>query len=154
MNVKTLRRRVGFYPPFLGAGIKVKYIAPDVRRIDVEMPLRFWNRNLVGTHFRGSLYAMTDLFFMMMLIQNLGPDYIVWDKSAGIRFRRPGTGTVHARFELTQERLDEIRTLADRQEKVEPVFQVQVVDAKGNVVAEIEKVLYVRRKPAVTPEPR
>jgi acyl-coenzyme A thioesterase PaaI-like protein len=137
---------LSLYPPFLGAGIRVKHAAPGFRSIDVEMKLRFWNRNYVGTQFGGSLYAMTDPFLMLMLIENLGRDYIVWDKAAAIRFKRPGKGTVRAHFELTEERIAEIRAQADREPKVEPVFEVQVVDDEGTVVAEVQKTLYVKRK--------
>jgi hypothetical protein len=86
----ALRRWINFWPPFLGAGIRVNYIAPDMKAVDVEMKLRFWNANYVGTHFGGSLFAMTDAFYMLMLIANLDSDYVVWDKAATIRYRKPG----------------------------------------------------------------
>src|SRR3954470_14145158 len=92
------------YPPYLGAGITVTHVDRDVTRIDVEMKLRAWNQNFVGTQFGGSLYSMCDPFFMIMLIAQLGPDYIVWDKSASIEFLKPGRGTVRARFDLPKER--------------------------------------------------
>src|SRR5437868_13852984 len=86
----ALRRGVNLWPPFLGAGIRVKRIASDMKAIDVEMKLRWWNANYVGTHFGGSLFAMTDAFYMLMLMANLGRDYIVWDRAASIRYRKPG----------------------------------------------------------------
>lgn len=135
-----------FYPPYLGAGVQVKTIAPDFRYIRVEMPLTPLNTNYVGTHFGGSLYSMCDPFFMLMLIKHLGPDFIVWDKAAAIRFRRPGRGRVHAEFRLTDQEIETIRTKALRGEKVEPEFEVSVYDWKGEVVATITKTLYVRRK--------
>jgi len=143
---KRLLKRLRLYPPFLGAGIRVTHVAEDFRSIDVEMPLRFYNRNYVGTHFGGSLYSMCDPFFMVMLIENLGPEYIVWDKAATIRFKKPGKGLVKAKFRLSPEQVEEIRTQADAQGKIEPQFQVAVIDAEGNVVAEIDKLLYVRKK--------
>ncbi len=145
-NIKKLLRRLNLYPPFLGAGIRVRRISEDFRTIDVEMPLRFWNRNYVGTHFGGSLYSMCDPFFMVMLIENLGPDYIVWDKAATIRFKKPGKGVMKATFTLLPEKIEEIRSQADSQVKVEPRFQVVVTDAEGNVVAEVDKLLYVKKK--------
>lgn len=145
-TAKQLKRRLKFYPPYLGAGVRVTHIAEDFSRIEVEMPLRFYNKNYVGTHFGGSLYSMCDPFYMLMLIELLGPNYIVWDKAAGIRFKRPGRGLVRARFEISKEKLEEIRAAADSTGKVEPEFQVEVKDAEGNVIAEIEKRLYVRRK--------
>lgn len=135
-----------FWPPFFGAGIRIRKISRDYRSIDVEMRLRFWNRNYVGTHFGGSLYAMTDPFFMLMLMENLGSDYIVWDKAASIRFKRPGRSTVKANFSITSEQIEKIRSEADNAIKVEPVFRVEVSDLEGTLIAEVEKILYVRRK--------
>jgi len=142
---RWLFRLLTLYPPYLGAGVRVK-LSPDLRTFEVRMGLHWWNRNYVGTHFGGSLYAMCDPFFMLILIEALGRGYVVWDKSATIRFRRPGRGTVRATFHIPQERVDEIRAAADAGGKVEPVFRVDVVDGRGEVVAEVEKLLYVRRK--------
>jgi hypothetical protein len=83
---------------------------------------------------------------MLILMRALGRDYIVWDKTAGIRFVSPGRGTVRAHFHIPQSRVDEIRTAADQNGKVEPTFTVDVLDTEGNVVAQVEKLLYVRRK--------
>ncbi len=145
---KKLLRRLKFYPPFVGAGIRVRHISEDFRRFDVEMPLKFWNRNYVGTHFGGSLYAMTDPWFMFILMHNLGSDFIVWDKAATIHFKKPGKGLMKARFEISAERIAEIRAQAEAGGKVEPKFQAVVTDSDGNVIAEIEKLLYVRKKDA------
>jgi len=143
---RKLRRFIRLYPPYLGAGVRVTHIAADFRRVEVEMPLRFYNRNYVGTHFGGSLYSMVDPFYMLMLINILGPDYIVWDKAANIRFKRPGKGVMKAVFELTEEKIAEIRAAADTQPKVEPLFQVLIKDEEGKVVAEVDKLLYVKKK--------
>ncbi len=134
------------WPPFLGAGIRVRRLDPDWKAIDVEMKMRFWNANYVGTQYGGSLYSTTDPFYMLMLIQNLGRDYIVWDKSANIRFRRPGRGTVRSEFRLTDAQLHQIREQSKMQEKIEPTFLVEVRDESGNVVAVVEKVLHIRKK--------
>jgi acyl-coenzyme A thioesterase PaaI-like protein len=144
MKKRLLLRAINAWPPFLGAGIRVKRMTS--KAIDVEMKLRRWNRNYVGTHFGGSLYSMTDPFFMLMLIENLGPEYIVWDKSATIRFKKPGRGKVRAEFRLSSDQVEEIRRAVAANGKTEPTFIVQVKDAAGEVVAEVEKVLWVRRK--------
>jgi Domain of unknown function (DUF4442) len=145
----ALRRGVNLWPPFLGMGIRVQQIAPDMKSIDVEMKLRWWNANYVGTHFGGSLFAMTDPFYMLMLMANLGRDYIVWDKAASIRYRKPGKGTVRAEFRLTDAQLDDIREKLNALPKWEPVFKVEVKDADGNLIAEVEKVLHVKKKEAL-----
>lgn len=142
----ALRRAVNLWPPFLGAGIRVKSVAPDMKSIDVEMKLCWWNANYVGTHFGGSLFAMTDAFYMLMVMANLGRDYIVWDKAASIRYRKPGRGTVRAEFRLTDTQLDEIRENLKTLPKYEPRFMVEVRDKQGNVIAEVEKLLHVRKK--------
>jgi hypothetical protein len=117
-----------------------------MKAIDVEMKLRFWNANYVGTHFGGSLFAMTDPFYMLMLIANLDRDYIVWDKAATVRYRKPGKGTVRAEFRLSDNQIEDIREKLKRLPKYEPVFSVEVKDEAGIVIAEVEKVLHVRKK--------
>jgi len=142
-----LRRWINLWPPFLGMGIRIKHIGPDMKAVDVEMKLRFWNANYVGTHFGGSLFAMTDPFYMLMLMANLGRDYIVWDKAATIRYRKPGKGKVRAEFRLTDAQLTDIREKLEALPKYEPTLSVEVKDEAGVVIAEVEKLLHVRKKP-------
>lgn len=147
---RHIRLWLNLWPPFLGSGIRVTRLDPDWRAIDVEMKLRFFNSNYVGTHYGGSLYSMTDPFYMLMLIENLGRDYVVWDKSASIRFRRPGRGRVTAMFRLSEEQLADIRQQMQAAEKIEPTFTVEVKDESGEVVAVVDKVVQVRKKRAVS----
>ena len=142
---KNLRVLLNLWPPLLGAGIRVTRLDEDWRAVDVEMKLRRWNRNCVGTHYGGSLYSMTDPFYMVMLIENLGREYVVWDKSASIRFRKPGRGTVRAEFRLSEEQIEEIRRALEAEEKAEREFGVEVRDEEGAVVAEVRKVLHFRK---------
>jgi acyl-coenzyme A thioesterase PaaI-like protein len=137
---------INWYPPLLGAGIHVLHRESDEHTIKVRMKLTRLNINAVGVHFGGSLYAMCDPFFMLILMQHLGRDYIVWDKAASIQFVKPGKGTVFATFHVPPETIAEIRAQADRGEKLEPVFSVNVVDAQGEIIAQVEKRLYVRKK--------
>jgi acyl-coenzyme A thioesterase PaaI-like protein len=139
-----LEKLINFYPPLFGAGIRSRTI--DERTVEVEMKLTAFNRNIVDVHFGGSLYAMCDPWFMLILMRLLGPDYIVWDKAASIRFKQPGRGKVKARFHVSAERMDQIRLDADRNFKTEPTFTVDVFDEQGQVIANVEKLLYVRRK--------
>lgn len=140
-------RLISLWPPYLGAGIRV--IRPDDHTFVVRMKLRWWNRNYFGTHFGGSLYAMCDPFFALILAERLGRGYIVWDKAAAVRFVRPGRGTVTARFHLPTAEVEAIRRAADAAGKVEPELAVEVLDEAGEVVAKVEKTLYVRRREAV-----
>lgn len=140
------RRLINMYPPFLGAAVRITHVSEDFLNLEVEMPLRFYNRNYFGTHFGGSLYSMCDPFYVLMLVNILGPDYIVWDKAATIRFKKPGKGLMRASFHLTEEKIAEIRAQAEAQPKVEPQFQVLVKDTQGNVIAEVDKLLYIKKK--------
>ena len=142
----ALRRWINLWPPFLGTGIRIQRIAPDMKAIDIEMKLRFWNANYVGTHFGGSLFAMTDAFYMLMLMATLGREYIVWDKAASIRYRKPGKGTVRAEFRLSDSQIEDVREKLKTLPKYEPVFTVEVKDEAGVVIAEVEKVLHVRKR--------
>lgn len=142
---QRLRERfVNLYPPFLGAGIRSRRI--DDLTIRVEMPLTWLNRNIFGTHFGGSLYAMCDPWFALILLRALGDGYIVWDKAASIQFIKPGRGAVTATFHIPPERVEEIRRAAQTSSKVEPLFTAEVLDSGGQVVARVEKLLYVRKK--------
>jgi len=141
---QRLRERlINFYPPLFGAGIRSRKI--DERTTHVELKMTALNRNIVGVHFGGSLYAMCDPWFMLILMRLLGKDYIVWDKAASIQFLRPGKGKVMATFYISSERENEIRIAAESG-KVEPTFSVDVMDEQGQVVAHVEKLLHVRKK--------
>lgn len=148
MNWTPRKLRFGYniFPPFLGAGVSVDYIASDWMETRVSMPLRWYNRNAVGTHFGGSLYSMVDPHLMLMLMGALGKEYIVWDQAASIRFKRPGRGRVHAHIRLSEEDLDSIRAATADGSVYRPEYDLQVTDAEGEVVAEVHKTLYVRRK--------
>ena len=141
-----MRRLFNVWPVFLGAGIRVREISPDFRRVRVELRAKLLNRNWVGTHFGGSLFAMTDPFFMIMMMQNLGREYIVWDKAGTVRFLKPAKGTVTARFELDPAEVEKARAATAGGEKYEPKFRVDIVDAEGTIVADVEKTLYIRKK--------
>jgi acyl-coenzyme A thioesterase PaaI-like protein len=147
MSAASLFRwRLNLYPPFLGAGVRVLRVSTDFREVDVAMGLYWFNRNYVGTQFGGSLYTMTDPFFMLMLMQCLGRDYIVWDQAAAIDFVSPGKGRVWARFRLAEEEIQRLRIEAESGAPLRPVYQVDVVDEAGTLVARVQKTLYVRKK--------
>lgn len=135
------------FPPYVAAGIRVTDVGPECSPITVSMGLHAYNRNFFGTHFGGNLYAMCDPFFLFQVLFKLGDDYVVWDKAATVRFLKPGKGRVTARFEMPDAKIAEIRSLAAGRQKVEPSFTVQVKDDAGEVVAEVDKLLYVKLKP-------
>ncbi len=142
-----LRWFLNLYGPYLGAGVRVDYLAADFRELKVSMGLRWYNRNYVGTHFGGSLYSMIDPFYMLMVMNVMGPDYVVWDKAASIDFIRPGKGRVFAHFTLTDKQIESIHQHTAGGEKYLPEWQVDIVDEQGECVARVTKTLYIRRKP-------
>ncbi len=144
-SLRTRLMRWGFnlWPCYWGTGARVTYIAGDWREVRVRIPLSWRTRNYVGTIFGGSLYAAVDPFFMIMLMKNLGPDYVVWDKAATIRFRKPGRSPLNASFRLDEAELASIRSLLVEQPKVDRTYPVQLLDAEGVVHAEIEKVIHI-----------
>jgi acyl-coenzyme A thioesterase PaaI-like protein len=146
MKHNILKFGMNIWPPFLGAGIRVKHIAADYREIVVSMKLRWYNRNYVGTHFGGSLAAMTDPFYMLMLVHLLGSEYTVWDKTSTIDYLAPGRGTVTARFTLRDDQLAEIKGKTANGEPYFPEFSVDIVNQSGELIAKVEKKLYVRKK--------
>ncbi|MFN7347146.1 MAG: DUF4442 domain-containing protein [Betaproteobacteria bacterium] len=148
MSARLLRFGMNLWPPFVGAGIRVRHIAPDYREVRVEMALGLTNRNYFGTHFGGSLFAMTDPFFALMVVHNLPREYLVWDKSAAIDFQAPGRGRVRAHFVLTQQDIDTIVRMTAGGAKHLHLFRVDVVDRESLVVARVEKIVYIRRKKA------
>jgi hypothetical protein len=146
MNPRCLKLLINLYPPYWGTGITVKSISADHREICVQMKMRWYNRNYVKTHFGGSLYAMTDPFFMVMLIHILGKEFVVWDKAAHIDFIKPSQGTVTARFVIKEEQIQNIISNTSAGEKFLPEFSVDIVDETGEKVARVVKTLYVRKK--------
>ena len=149
LSAGTLRLLMNLWPPFIGAGIHVERLSPDYTEAVVRMRLGLLNRNYMGTHFGGSLFAMTDPFFALLVMHNLGRDYVVWDKASSIDYKLPGRGTVRARFRITAEQVEDIRQATAGGQKYEPTFAVDVVNRQGEVVATVEKTIYVRRKPGV-----
>lgn len=144
---RTRLTRWGFnwFPAYRGTGGWVTYIASDWREIRIKLPHNIQTNNYVGTIFGGSMYAAVDPFYMIMLIQNLGKDFVVWDKAATIRFRKPGRATLYARFSLDEAELQTIREQSQTARSLDRVYRIDLLDAQGVLHAEIEKVIHIRR---------
>jgi acyl-coenzyme A thioesterase PaaI-like protein len=149
MKARVLKRLMNIWPPFVGAGIKVLRIADDFREIEVALRQKWFNKNIVGSHFGGSLYAMVDPFYMLMLMNILGRDYIVWDKFASIDFIAPGKGTVTATFSLDKTQIETIMSETGKCEKYVAVLPVVIKNEKDEIVATASKHIYVRLKKRV-----
>lgn len=145
---RITRWRFNLFPAYFGTGARVTYLAEDFREVRVRLPLSWRTRNVVGTIFGGSMYGAVDPFYMIMLMRNLGDEYVVWDKAASIRFRRPGRETLHARFVLEQEELDEIRRILTPGDSVDRTYEIELEGPDGVVHAEVEKVVHVQQRGA------
>ena len=147
VSASTLRRGMNLWPPFLFSGIRITHIADDFTAVDVELRQRFYNRNYVGTHFGGSIFAMTDPFWMMMVMHQLGRDYTVWDRAGEIEFLRPGTGTLSAMFRTTPGMIEDIRAnTAEPGTKYLPVYSVDILNSEGDLVSRVSKTLHIRKR--------
>jgi len=141
-----MRRMLNVWPPFLFSGISILEISKDFRHARVRLKKKALTSNYVGTLFGGSLFAMTDPFYMLMIMKNLGNDYIVWDKRSEIEYVSPGKATVFAEFHLWDAELDEIRREVQTNGKFLMWFDVDIKTADGTVVAIVKKQIYVRKK--------
>jgi acyl-coenzyme A thioesterase PaaI-like protein len=139
-------KMINWYPPYIGAGIKLKKVNQDTTRMEVELRKTWFNKNLFGTHFGGSLYAMCDPFYVFIVHNYLGKGYVVWDKSAEIKFIKPGTGKVKAIFEISQEKLLELKGKVDHIGKHTVFFETVITNEDKEVVAKIRKEIYMRKK--------
>jgi acyl-coenzyme A thioesterase PaaI-like protein len=139
---------MNLWPPFLFSGVRVTHLGEDWASARVRLRLRRWNANYVGTQFGGSLFSMTDPFWMLLLLHRLGRDYVVWDRAAEIDFVAPGRSDVTAEFRLDDARVAEVRALTADGGKALVWFDTDVHDREGALVARVRKQVYVRRKPA------
>ncbi|ODV12012.1 MAG: tetrameric acyl-CoA thioesterase [Rhodanobacter sp. SCN 68-63] len=147
MRPSTFRRLLNLWPPFLFNSIRLQSLSDDWSEARVVLRLRPWNRNYVRTQFGGNLFAMTDPFWMLLAMHQLGSDYLVWDKAGAIDFVAPGREDVYAHFKLEPSVVDELRQAAAGGGKVLRWFETEVTTASGEVVARVRKQLYVRLKP-------
>ena len=147
-SFKTRLMRLFFHihPAYHGTRGRVTYISADWSKLKLEIPHNWRTRNYVGTIFGGSMYAAVDPMFMIMLIQRLGPEYVVWDKAATIQFKKPGKCKLHACFEITDEEVMLIKQELKSTPSLDRVYQVEITDLKGGVYAKVDKTIYIRKK--------
>lgn len=144
---KIVKMALNLWPPFWGAGIAITEIGPNFTYVNVRLKLRWWNKNANRTQYGGSIFSMTDPIYALMLMGILGKEYYVWDKQAGINFIKPGSSELTARFCLSEETIESIYRETESGEKYFPEFVTAIVDTNGEVVAEVKRTLYIRKKP-------
>lgn len=89
---------------------------------------------------------MCDPFFMLIMMEKLGKDYIVWDQAASIQFKKPGKGRVYADFSISDEQVEAVRAELETKKKIHPQFSAEVLSEDGQTIAVVEKTLYIKRK--------
>lgn len=146
LRARLVRFGFNLFPAFWATGARITHLSPDFREVRLRLPLSWRTRNYVGTILGGSMYAAVDPVYMIMLIRNLGPDYVVWDKAATIRFRKPGRGTLFARFDIDDRELEDIRAALETEPSVERVYDVDLTDDVGVVHASVRKTVHIRRR--------
>jgi hypothetical protein len=142
----VLRSLANLWPPYFGAGIKILELSKDFRYLKVCLKRNWLNTNYVNTQFGGSIYSMVDPFYMLLLMNNLGPEYIVWDKAAQIEFIKPGRTKLFAEFSLDSNLLKRVKERTKHGDKYIFDLPVDVSNEKGETVAHVVKTLYVRKK--------
>lgn len=145
-STRLERWKLNLFPAYRGTGGWVTHIHDDWSEVRIAVRLSWRTRNYVGTIYGGSLYGAVDPVYMLMLMKSLGPAYVVWDKAATIRFRRPGRSRLTATFRLTPDDVAGIRDELTRVPKLDRVFVVELVDRDGVVHAVVEKTIHVSRR--------
>ena len=140
------RWRLNWFPAYRGTGGRATYVSDDFKEVHIKLPLNWRTRNYVKTIYGGSMYGAVDPIYMIMLMKVLGRGYIVWDKAASIRFRRPGRATLYGKFLLTDEVIEGIKKELETAEKLDRHFTVELKDAAGEVHAIIEKTINIRKR--------
>jgi acyl-coenzyme A thioesterase PaaI-like protein len=142
---KIERFKFNLFPAYRGSGGRIAYISDDYHEIHVKLPLNWRTKNYVGTIFGGSMFAATDPIYMVMLIKILGENYLVWDKSTNIRFKRPGKETLFAKFLITPDEINEIKAQLDETKSIDKVYTIELKNKAGKTHAIIEKTLYLSK---------
>ncbi len=144
---KLVKFALNLWPPFFGAGIRIVSISDDFCQVKVKLKLRWWNKNANRTQYGGSIFSLTDPVYSLMLMGILGEKYFVWDKEASINYIAPGKSNLSADFFITKEVLDEIYSVTRNGDKHFPEFITHIKDKDGNIISEVKRKLYVRKKP-------
>lgn len=141
--------KVGFNlsPMYRRSTARIIYVADDLKNVTVKIPLSYKNKNYVGSIFGGSLFAAVDPIPMIQLMYLLEEKYIVWDKSAQIRFKRPAREHVYATFEFTKEEIEEIIQKVEANKEIEHPKITYITNKIGDIIyCEVTKMIYIADK--------
>lgn len=143
---KIERFKFNLFPAYRRSGGRIAYISDDYHEIHVKLPLNWATKNYVGTIFGGSMFAAVDPIYMVMLIKILGKDYIIWDKSANIKFKRPGKETLFAKFLITPKEISDIKIQLETAKSIDKLFTIVLKNKAGKVHCIVEKTIYISKK--------
>ena len=145
-RARMMRMGFNLHPAFRGTGGRVEHIAPDLSHIRVRLPLSWRTRNVVGSIFGGSLFAVTDGLHPLMIMAALGKDVVVWDKAASIRYKKPGLTTLFADFALPPDEVLAIRNALRDSPELDRTYEVELKDENGVVHTVVERTVYIADK--------
>ena len=146
---KSLVLKYGFNlsPMYRRTSAKVVYISEDFLKIQIKLPFSYKNANYVNTIFGGSMFSAVDPFPMTQLMNLIGDQYVVWDKSAEIFFRRPAKEDLFADFIYTNEEIDEIKKKTQEQDEFEIIKSTKLTNKDKSIVyCEVRKRVYIANK--------
>jgi acyl-coenzyme A thioesterase PaaI-like protein len=147
-NFKSWRFKtlMNWYPMYFGTGGKILFWSDDSHEIQLRLRLNPWTYNYVGTMFGGSMFSTCDPFYMLMWLKILGKNYVVWDKSASIRFKKPGKETLFAHLIISDEMIEVVKQKVKVNKEVNLPFIINWVDKDGIIYAEIERTIYIAER--------
>ncbi len=146
MYAKAYQLGLNLWPCIRNSGGRVTFISEDFRQLKVQLKYNWKTLNLVGTTYGGSLYSSTDPMYMLMLLEVLGNDYVVWDKGCTIRFKRPSKTNLYCEFHISTEMLEDIYNNLEKSDEYTFTWQAKYKDQDGVIYTEFDKVLYVAIK--------
>ena len=133
-------------PMYKNTGGKLIKVSDDLHYIKIQLLFNYKTRNYVGTIYGGHMYSSVDGIYVIQLMHILGDNYIVWDKSAKIKFKRPANKTLFADFKISDELIEQIKNDIVKDKEKDYNLFVNLTDANGNIYAQVEKVIYIASK--------
>ncbi|MEO0570833.1 MAG: DUF4442 domain-containing protein [Bacteroidota bacterium] len=126
---------------------RVNTVSKDLSHITIKIPLSWKNKNYVGTIFGGSMFASVDPIPMVQLINLLDDTYVVWDKSATIKFKRPAKETLYGEFTFSNDELRSIKSRVATENEIEIVKSTVLTNKDGTEeFCVVDKTLYIADK--------
>lgn len=133
-------------PMYSRSTAKLIEVSEDLHYVKIRMKLNWKNRNYAGSIFGGSMLSATDPIYMVQLIQILGDDYVVWDKSVEARYKKPAKSTIFGEFVFTKDEIKTIKQDVSKANEIDIIKTMSLIDEKQNIIATFKKTLYIADK--------